>query len=103
LETSEQLKELVKEKYGQIADQDKNQNESSCCGATSGCSTLDHKLMADDYSTMKGYVADADLGLGVDFPRSSLLSKKKIPLLILGQVQVMMHLLRGRSPATKEK
>jgi arsenite methyltransferase len=67
VETSEQLKQLVKEKYGQIADQSKEQNESSCCGA-GGCSTMDYTIMADDYSSLPGYVADADLGLGCGLP-----------------------------------
>lgn len=66
-ETSEQLKELVKEKYGQIALQSKNFNESSCCGAT-GCGTIDYSIMADDYTKLEGYVADADLGLGCGLP-----------------------------------
>jgi arsenite methyltransferase len=66
-QTAEQLKELVKEKYGQIADQSKDANASSCCGAT-GCSTIDYTIMADDYTNLKGYVADADLGLGCGLP-----------------------------------
>jgi len=67
-ETGEQLKQLVKEKYGQIAEQSKESNEASCCGATSGCATVDYTVMADDYSNLKGYVADADLGLGCGIP-----------------------------------
>ncbi|MBL7833203.1 MAG: arsenite methyltransferase [Cyclobacteriaceae bacterium] len=67
-ETSEQLKELVKEKYGQIALQSKDVNDSSCCGATSCCSTIDYTIMADDYTQLDGYVADADLGLGCGLP-----------------------------------
>jgi arsenite methyltransferase len=66
-ETQEQLKALVKEKYAQIADQSKESNESSCCGAT-GCCTIDAVLMADDYTQLGGYVADADLGLGCGLP-----------------------------------
>ncbi len=66
-ETSEQLKELVKEKYAQIAGQSKDTNEASCCGAT-GCSTVDYTVMADDYTKLEGYVADADLGLGCGLP-----------------------------------
>lgn len=65
--TSEQLKELVKEKYSQIALQSKDENASSCCGAT-GCSTIDYTVMADDYTKLDGYVADADLGLGCGLP-----------------------------------
>lgn len=66
-ETADQLKELVKEKYGQIAEQSKGMNESSCCGAT-GCSTIDYTVMADDYTKLDGYAPDADLGLGCGLP-----------------------------------
>ncbi|MEJ7647303.1 MAG: arsenite methyltransferase [Chryseolinea sp.] len=65
--TSEQLKELVKEKYGQIALQSKDVNASSCCGAT-GCGTIDYSVMADDYTKLEGYMSDADLGLGCGLP-----------------------------------
>lgn len=66
--SNEELKQLVKEKYGQIAGQTKSENETSCCGATSSCSTIDYTIMADDYSSLKGYVSDADLGLGCGLP-----------------------------------
>lgn len=68
MQTNEELKQLVKEKYGQIAEQSKTENESSCCGATCGCSTVDYTVMADDYTKLDGYVADADLGLGCGLP-----------------------------------
>lgn len=68
METAEQLKQIVKEKYGEIADQSKEENQSSCCGATCGCSTLDDAIMAEDYSKLEGYVKDADLGLGCGLP-----------------------------------
>jgi arsenite methyltransferase len=67
-QTGEELKEIVKEKYSKIAEQDKGLNASSCCGATSGCSTIDYSVMADDYTHLQGYVADADLGLGCGLP-----------------------------------
>lgn len=60
------LKAMVKEKYSQIASQSKEQNSSSCCGAT-GCAT-DYTIMSDDYSQMEGYNPDADLGLGCGIP-----------------------------------
>ena len=66
-ETGEQLKQMVKEKYGQIAEQSKTTNETSCCGAT-GCGTIDYSVMADDYTQLEGYVANADLGLGCGLP-----------------------------------
>lgn len=82
-ETSEQLKQLVKEKYGQIAEQSKDTNASSCCGAT-GCSTVDYTVMADDYSNLKGYVADADLGLGCGLPTEFALIKEGDTVVDLG-------------------
>ncbi len=69
MKTSEQVKELVKEKYGAIASQSKTQNASSCCGATSCCGDDDaYSIMADEYSHLEGYHPDADLGLGCGLP-----------------------------------
>lgn len=67
METAEELKNIVKEKYSQIALQDKEDNQASCCGA-SGCSTEVYNIMSDDYSTLEGYDPDADLGLGCGLP-----------------------------------
>src|SRR6188768_1953734 len=61
-----EIKELVREKYSQIASQSKNQNASSCCGAT-GCGDV-YNIMADDYTKLDGYNPDADLGLGCGLP-----------------------------------
>lgn len=81
---SETLKMIVKEKYSQIADQSKDLNESSCCGATCGCSTIDSAIMADDYSKLQGYVADADLGLGCGLPTEFALIKEGDTVVDLG-------------------
>lgn len=63
-----QIKLLVKEKYSEIANQSKEQNLTSCCGAT-GCGTSEvYNIMADDYSTLEGYNPEADLGLGCGLP-----------------------------------
>ena len=67
METGEQLKELVRQKYSEIALQDKETNQSSCCGA-GGCSTEVYNIMSDDYTELNGYNADADLGLGCGLP-----------------------------------
>jgi arsenite methyltransferase len=61
------LKELVREKYSQIAQKDAAENRTSCCGATSSCSD-GMTIMADDYSSLEGYNPDADLGLGCGIP-----------------------------------
>ncbi|MBI2259544.1 MAG: arsenite methyltransferase [Flavobacteriia bacterium] len=66
-ESSEQIKEMVKQKYSEIALQDLDTNKSSCCGAGS-CSTEAYNIMCEDYSTLEGYEKDADLGLGCGLP-----------------------------------
>lgn len=63
----EQLKELVKQKYSEIALQDKETNQSSCCGSGC-CSTEIYNIMSDDYNELNGYNPDADLGLGCGLP-----------------------------------
>jgi SAM-dependent methyltransferase len=83
MQTNEELKQLVKEKYSQIADQSKTTNASSCCGAT-GCGTIDYTVMADDYTQLGGYVADADLGLGCGLPTEFAQIKKGDTVVDLG-------------------
>jgi len=67
MKTESELKELVRQKYSEIAEQDKTTNQSSCCGA-GGCSTEVYTIMSDEYTSLKGYNADADLGLGCGLP-----------------------------------
>lgn len=62
------LKLVVKEKYSLIAKQSKTQNESSCCGATGCCSSMDYTIFSEKYDQLKGYNPDADLGLGCGIP-----------------------------------
>lgn len=83
METTEQLKELVREKYSEIALQDKPTNQSSCCG--SGCCSTDvNHIMTDDYSTLPGYNPDADLGLGCGLPTRFAQIKKGDVVIDLG-------------------
>lgn len=67
MNTEQELKELVRQKYGEIALQDKDTNAASCCGSGC-CSTEVYNIMTDDYSKMEGYNPDADLGLGCGLP-----------------------------------
>jgi arsenite methyltransferase len=67
MQTDKELKELVKQKYSEIALQTKEDNQASCCGA-SCCSTEVYNIMSDDYTQLEGYNADADLGLGCGLP-----------------------------------
>lgn len=64
---SEDLKEIVKNKYSQIAEQDKSVNAASCCGATTSSNKV-YNIMMEDYSDLEGYAEDADLGLGCGLP-----------------------------------
>lgn len=67
--TEQELKNLVKEKYSQIALQSKTENETSCCGSGGcGVGTIEYVVMADDYTKLQGYNPDADLGLGCGLP-----------------------------------
>lgn len=83
MQTEEQLKEIVKKKYSEIALQDKETNMSSCCGA-GGCSTEVYNIMSDDYTTLEGYNADADLGLGCGLPTQFAKIKKGDVVVDLG-------------------
>ena len=67
MENSEQLKEIVRQKYSEIALQDKETNQSSCCGSGC-CSTEVYNIMSEDYNTLEGYNPVADLGLGCGLP-----------------------------------
>jgi arsenite methyltransferase len=83
METAEQLKELVRERYSAIALQDKAANEASCCG--SGCCSVETtNIMTDDYSTLEGYNPDADLGLGCGLPTQFARIKKGDVVIDLG-------------------
>lgn len=69
MQSAQQLKEIVKEKYGAIAGQSKTENASSCCGATACCGSDGvYSIMADEYSHLEGHNPDADLGLGCGLP-----------------------------------
>jgi arsenite methyltransferase len=64
MQTSEEIKKVVKEKYGEIAVQQKQ-------GCGCGCGTskvVDYSMIGDDYTNIEGYVAEADLGLGCGVP-----------------------------------
>lgn len=61
------IKDIVKEKYAAIAQQSRQQNVSSCCGATHSAGEV-YNIMSDDYNKIDGYQPDADLGLGCGLP-----------------------------------
>lgn len=67
MKTEQELKAVVRDKYAKIAEQGREQNAASCCGATSTSNKV-YNIMMDDYSDIEGYIADADLGLGCGLP-----------------------------------
>lgn len=85
MQTETELKQLVKEKYSQIAEQSTEQNATSCCGATNSCCGDEvYNIMADDYTKLEGYNADADLGLGCGLPTEFAKIKEGNTLIDLG-------------------
>jgi ubiquinone/menaquinone biosynthesis C-methylase UbiE len=83
METAQDIKNMVREKYSEIALQSKEVNSSSCCGATCGCGDVSN-LMADEYQDLKGYNPDADLGLGCGLPTEFAKIKKGDTVIDLG-------------------
>ncbi len=83
MQTEQTLKDLVKQKYSEIALQDKETNEASCCGSTC-CSTEVYNIMSDDYTALEGYSPDADLGLGCGLPTQFAKIKKGDTVIDLG-------------------
>ena len=58
MSTNEELKKIVREKYGEIAIQKKSSSKSSCCSSnkTSCCEAEDDlTIFTVDYSKMEGY------------------------------------------------
>jgi Methylase involved in ubiquinone/menaquinone biosynthesis len=79
----EQIKEMVRQKYSEIALQGKEANQSSCCG--SGCGSKEvHNIMNDEYDNLEGYNPDADLGLGCGLPTQFAKIKKGDTVIDLG-------------------
>jgi arsenite methyltransferase len=66
---NENLKSIVKEKYGQIAKKSLVElNSSTCCGTQCCSDVQDFTPFNDDYTKLKGYSKDADLKLGCGVP-----------------------------------
>ena len=83
MKTSDELKQIVRDKYSEIALQEKGENQASCCGA-GGTSQEVYNIMTDDYSEMQGYNEDADLGLGCGLPTQFAMIEKGNTVIDLG-------------------
>lgn len=68
MENGLNLKEMVKEQYGKIA-------ENSCCSSSCGCGSTSG-FMDEKYDDLNGYNPDADLGLGCGLPTNFAKIKK---------------------------
>ncbi|MHC1706364.1 MAG: arsenite methyltransferase [Bacteroidales bacterium] len=66
MQNSEALKEIVKQKYSEIAAQ-QNNDGNTCCGS-SCCSDEIFNMMTEEYKDLDGYCAEADMGLGCGLP-----------------------------------
>lgn len=68
MENQANVKEIVKEKYGAIAEQSNTEKSGCDCGCGSKKKIVDYSVIADDYTNLDGYEQDADLGLGCGLP-----------------------------------
>jgi len=78
MKKSEELKEIVKDKYGQIA---RDSYCSCCCG---GDEKSEYTMFNDSYENLEGYNEDADLNLGCGVPTEFAEISKGDHLLDLG-------------------
>lgn len=81
MEKELEIKEMVKEKYGQIVRKSGLNIKASCCGTVED---TDYSCFADNYSSFEGYVQDADLKLGCGMPTEYANIKKGNIVLDLG-------------------
>ena len=81
---SEDLKEVVKRKYGAIANHSLQMAPLSCCGSSGCCGELEFSMIGDEYQHVEGYNPDADLGLGCGIPTQFADIKRGDHLLDLG-------------------
>lgn len=65
---AEDLKLIVKEKYGAIANQSILLNHPSCCGTSVCFGELEFNMIGDEYKIIEGHHPEADLGLGCGIP-----------------------------------
>lgn len=68
MKTTLDLKDLVREKYAEIASRSDTGVAPCCSGGCCGTQPDVTNLMSDEYDHLDGYVADADLGLGCGLP-----------------------------------
>ena len=78
------LKEIVKEKYGKIAGQIDSEKSSCCCSSSCCGPQVDYTVFSENYESKEGYNPDADLNLGCGIPTDYAGIKKGEYVLDLG-------------------
>lgn len=68
MNNSEDIKNMVRSKYNQIALQNKEYKDTCGCGEGDCCESIDYTIFREDYSKLNGYTEEADLGLGCGVP-----------------------------------
>lgn len=80
---ADELKLVVKEKYGKIALD--NGSENSCCGSSSCCGPgVDYTVFSEKYDEKEGYNPEADMNLGCGIPTDFAQIKEGDHILDLG-------------------
>jgi len=79
MQTAEELKKIVKEKYGEIVE--KSTKSCGCCGCDED---KDYSVLAEDYAKLEGYNPDADLQLGCGLPTQYAMIKEGDTVVDLG-------------------
>lgn len=80
---AEDLKQIVKDKYGKIAEQ-ADSGQSSCCSSSCCGPQVDYTVFSENYEEKEGYNPDADLNLGCGIPTDHAGIKKGDQVLDLG-------------------
>lgn len=69
MKNNRELKELVKQRYSELALNSQALKDGCCCGTNPDVpSKKVFTMMSEDYSRLKGYEPDADLGVGCGLP-----------------------------------
>jgi len=80
MKTAEELKQIVKDKYGEIVEKSSTKKTCGCCGT----SEKDYTVFSSDYTILEGYNPDADLNLGCGLPTQYAQIKKGDTVIDLG-------------------
>ena len=68
MSTNEELRKIVRDKYGEIAEGNDTEMTTSCCAPSCCYVDPDITVFSEDYTKLQGYNPDADLGLGCGLP-----------------------------------